>query len=117
MRVWIAFGILVVIIFVVQFAGAILSGGSCPKNIYGANSENKIKYFSSPLCIACWAQKPIINRMAADNGDKFLMEEYDVDLCRESAAPHYIRGIPAFIVNGTVIYGLQSEEALKGMIA
>jgi len=116
MRAWIAFGILVLVIFGVNFAGAILSGGSCPKNVYGTNNEKHIKYFSSPLCLACWAQKPIIEKMAAEKGDKFLLEEYDVDFCREAAAPNYIRGIPAFMINDTVVYGLQNEEELREMI-
>jgi len=116
MRVWVALGLLVVIVLTINFATARFSDNSCPKDVYGSNNSTKIAYFSSPLCVACWAQKPIIKKLAAEHGDKFVIEEYDVDLCRDAAAPHYIRGVPAFIVDDKVYYGLRSEEILKEMI-
>ncbi len=117
MRAWIAFGILVIIILTINYAGAIFSNGNCPKKVYGTNNANTIKYFSSPLCLACWIQKKEIETVTAEMGDKFLLEEYDADFCREAAAPHYIRGVPAFMKGDKITYGLQSEEALKEMIA
>jgi len=73
-----------------------------------------IKYFSSPLCAACWIQKPIIESVVAT--EDITIEEYDRDFCKEAAAPHYVRGVPSFMVNDQMVYGLQSEEALKEMI-
>ncbi len=111
MKVWIALGALILVILTINYAGAFFS--DCPRHVYGT-SEKKIKYFSSPLCLACWTQKPILEKVSSEDNVSF--EEYDVDFCREAASPHYVRGIPAFIVNNTVIYGLQTEEQLKGMI-
>ena len=114
MRVWIAFIALVLIILAINFSSAIFA--TCPNNIYGSNNKTYIKYFSSPLCIACWAQKPIIEKVAKEQGDAFLLEEYSVDFCREAAQPYVIRGVPAFLIKDKIIYGLQSEEALREII-
>jgi predicted DsbA family dithiol-disulfide isomerase len=114
MRAWVAFGVLVMIILAVNFAGAIFSGG-CPKNTYG-NGEKRIKYFSSPLCLACWFQKEEIKQLVAEKND-IAIEEYDVDFCREAAAPQYVRGVPAFLINDTIYYGLRTKEQLTEMIA
>lgn len=111
MKVWIALVALILVILTINYAGAIFS--DCPKHVYGA-SEKKIKYFSSPLCIACWTQKPILEKVSAENDLAF--EEYDMDFCRGAAAPLYVKGVPAFIVNNTIIYGLQKEEQLKRMM-
>ena len=116
MRVWIALGILIMIVLAVNFAGAIVTNKNCPKDAYGSNNATHIKYFSSPLCAACWVQKPIIQKLADEQGDKFLLEEYNADFCRDAAAPHYIRGVPGFMIDGRIVYGLQTEEALKEMI-
>jgi len=111
MKVWVALGALILVILTINYAGALFS--DCPKHVYGT-ADKKIKYFSSPLCVACWAQKPILEKVSAENNVSF--EEYDADFCREAAAPHYIRGVPSFIINDTVVYGLQTEEELKRLI-
>lgn len=111
MRAWIAFGILVVLIVLVNFA-PLLFASSCPGKTYG-NGTTVVKYFSSPLCLACWAQKPIIEKVAAEN---VSFEEYDVDFCRDAATPQYVRGVPAFIVNDNIKYGLRTEEQLREMV-
>lgn len=111
MRAWIAFGILVGLILLVNFGPLFLASG-CPSKTYGNGSV--VKYFSSPFCLACWAQKPIIERVAA--AENVTFEEYDVDFCRDAAAPHYIRGVPAFKVGDTIKYGLQNEEQLREMV-
>ncbi len=116
MRVWIALGILITVILAVNLVTSVFTDKNCPKNVYGTNNTTYIKYFSSPLCFACWLQKPVIEHLAAEKGDRFLLEEYDSDFCRDVAAPHYIRGVPAFLKNDTVIYGLQSEKELGDMI-
>ena len=85
----------------------------CPSKQYG-NGSSVVKYFSSPFCLACWAQKPIIENVAATENVTF--EEYDVDFCRDAAAPHYVRGVPAFKVGDTIKYGLQNEQQLKEMV-
>jgi len=114
MRVWIATGALVVIVLALSFGGKVLA--NCPKATYGSG-EKEIKYFSSPLCVACWSQKPIIEKFAAENGEKFTLKEYNSDFCREEAAPHIIQGVPAFMVDGIMIYGLQDEQKLREMIS
>ncbi len=112
MRVWIAFGILAALLIIVNFAPLLFASG-CPGKKYG-NGETVVKYFSSPFCLACWAQKPIIENVAATENVTF--EEYDVDFCREAAAPHYIRGVPAFKKDDTIKYGLRNEEQLREMV-
>ncbi len=115
MRAWIAFAALIMIILAINFSSALFIS-DCPKKTYGTNNATRIKYFSSPLCFACWVQKPVIEKVAAEQGDKFMIEEYDADFCREAAAPQYVRGVPAFLANGKIKYGLQSEEQIKEMI-
>ena len=112
MRAWIAFGILVALLILVNFAPYFLASG-CPGKTYGSGGT-VIKYFSSPFCLACWTQKPIVETVAASENVTF--EEYDVDFCREAAAPHYIRGVPAFKKDDTIKYGLRNEEQLREMV-
>ncbi|MEM3154568.1 MAG: thioredoxin family protein [Candidatus Woesearchaeota archaeon] len=112
MRAWIAFGILAAVILLINF-GPLLLSNNCPKKTYGAGGET-IKYFSSPFCLACWVQKPVIEKVAAEQDVTF--EEYDVDFCREAAKPHYVRGVPAFKINDTIKYGLRNEEQLLELI-
>ena len=113
MRVWVALGVLVGLILAVNFASSILAERNCPEKTYGTG-EKHIKYFSSPLCMACWVEKPIVKHLAEDSNVTF--EEYNVDFCRDSAAPYYIRGVPAFLIGDKIIYGFQSEDALEEMI-
>ncbi len=113
MKVWLAFGILVLIILTIQYLPALFAQDNCPKDVYG-NGSITVKYFSSPFCAACWLQKGTLKKTAIENN--FMVEEYDADFCREAAAPHYIRGVPAFLVNDTITYGLQDEASLKRMV-
>ncbi len=115
MNTWVALGILLAVIIGVNFAAALVTNGKCPKETYGTG-EKQVKYFSSPLCVACWIQKPIIEKVMTEKGNEATLKEYDVDMCREEAAPHYIRGVPAFMVKDKIVYGLQEEETLKEII-
>jgi len=112
MNAWGALGLLILVIIGVNFTSALMADGKCPKDVYGTG-EKTVKYFSSPMCVACWIQKPIIKAVA---GEDVTIEEYDVDMCREAAAPHYVRGVPAFMVDGKIVYGLQEEDALRELI-
>ena len=117
MRALIAFAILVGIVLIITYADTFMGANQCPKNTMGnASSIVKIKYFSSPFCIACWKQKTILTELFAEQGNKFYLEEYDVDFCKEAAAPHYIKAIPAFIIGDKVLYGLQPKEQLEKYI-
>lgn len=113
MRVWIALGLLVLVIIAFNNIGRLFSA-ECPANKYG-NGEKTIRYFSSPLCIACWMQKPIIEKVAAEGNVAF--EEYNSDFCQSAAAPHYVRGVPSFLVKGKLVYGMQTEEQLRELTA
>jgi predicted DsbA family dithiol-disulfide isomerase len=113
MRVWIAAGLLILVILAFSNIGRLFST-ECPAKTYG-NSEKHVKYFSSPLCIACWMQKPIIEKISAEG--KVTFEEYNADFCQSAAAPHYVRGVPSFLVNGKLIYGMQTEEQLRELTA
>ncbi|MBI4146228.1 hypothetical protein HY489_02725 [Candidatus Woesearchaeota archaeon] len=88
----------------------------CPSRAYGTNNQTTIKYFSSPFCIACWHQKTELQRIAAENGDKFLVEEYDADLCASAAYPQRVMGVPAFIKNNNISYGFKNKEQLQQLI-
>lgn len=111
MRVWIAVGLLILVILAFNNMGRLFSPG-CPAKTYGT-AEKHIRYFSSPLCLACWVQKPIIEKVAAEG--KISFEEYNADFCREAAAPHYVRGVPSFMIGDKLVYGMQNEEQLRGM--
>lgn len=99
-----------------EYAGTYIPS-NCPGNTYGNNNSSVIKYFSSPFCVACWAQKDVIETFVLTHGDTVQLQEYDVDLCPDASKPHAIRGVPAFIANDTVVYGLQQHEQLEAMIA
>jgi len=115
MKPWLAVTLLIFALLALQYAPRAFAT-NCPTHTYGTNNKTLIKYFSSPLCIACWSQKSLIEHLASTHGNRFLLEEYDADLCKESAAPHVILGVPAFIINDTVIYGAQNEEQLLMVI-
>ena len=115
MNTYLALGTLFALLLAATYVPALLAG-ECPSAKYGANSDNTIKYFSSPFCIACWTQKPIIEKLAKEHGDSFLLEEYDADFCRQFAAPHPIFGVPSYLVNGTMVYGAQTEETLLSWV-
>lgn len=110
--VWWAAGGLVVLVAGLTYLPALFAA-DCPSKTYGSNNKTLIKYFSSPFCVSCWVQKPIIEKLANESGTQFLLEEYDVDACRGASKPHYIKGVPSFIINDTLLYGVQSEDALK----
>lgn len=113
MKGLIAFVILIIVIVLITYADSFF-GTNCPKETMGNQSAAiTVKYFSSPFCIACWRQKPILTELFAENGNKFYLEEYDVDFCRDAAAPHYVTGVPSFIIEDKLIYGLQSKEQLE----
>lgn len=117
MKALIALAILVGVVLIITYADNFIGAGQCPKSIMGnSNASVKIKYFSSPLCIACWKQKTILTELSKEQGTKFYLEEYDVDFCRDAAAPHYIKAIPAFILDDRVLYGLQQKEQLESYI-
>ncbi len=109
MRVWIAVGLLILVILAFNNMGRLFST-DCPTKVYGT-AEKHVKYFSSPFCVACWVQKPIVEKIAAEG--KVAFEEYNSDFCQEAAAPHYVRGVPSFLIDGKLTYGLQNEEQLK----
>lgn len=112
----VALVVLVVLVIGLTYAPSFLAE-DCPAKVYGTNKSNYVKYFSSPLCVACWTQKPILQKLATERGNEYLMEEFDVDWCRSAAAPHYIRGVPSFIINNTVVYGVQSQETLEKLMS
>lgn len=113
MRAWVAIAALIMVILAIEVLPRAFSM-NCPKNTYGTG-EKVVKYFSSPLCVACWVQKPIIEEIAAEGQVKF--EEYDSDFCGQHASPHSVRGVPAFIVGDKINYGLHDEQALRKAIA
>lgn len=114
MNFWLALSLLVGLVLVLTFLPAILAV-SCPSRTYG-NGSSVIKYFSSPLCVACWYQTPELETFAKKYSDKFRVEEYDSDFCSEHAAPNRIMGTPSFIFNDTVSYGFKTSEQLAELV-
>ncbi|RJQ22093.1 thioredoxin [Candidatus Woesearchaeota archaeon] len=115
MHFFLAFGLLIALVLALTYLPAI-AAAECPSRTYGSNSSNTITYFSSPLCVACWGQKPALEELARTHGNTFLIEEYNADFCAFAAAPNRIMGTPSFIINGTVLYGYQSAERLARVI-
>jgi len=68
------------------------------------------------LCPYCGKNAVQTDSSVAEKGGEFTLEEYDADFCRDAAAPHYVRGVPAFMVDDKLVYGLQEKEALIEMI-
>jgi len=113
MNWWAALIGLVGIVVLFDSASAFLPS-DCNATTYG-NGPATITYFSSPLCVACWTQKATIKDTVALEGNNLTINEYNVDLCAHKAAPHAIRGVPAFIANDRVVYGYQDARALRGL--
>lgn len=115
MNFWLALSLLIGLVLVLTFLPSILAV-SCPSRTFGSNTAHVVKYFSSPLCVPCWYQKAELEKLTAERGDTFLIEEYDADFCASSAAPLRISGTPSFIVNGTALYGFRTAEELAKVI-
>ncbi len=110
-----AVGLLVILTLGLTYAPKLLAP-KCPGNAYGTNNSNYAKYFSSPFCVSCWTQKPILEKLGAERGKEYLMEEFDADWCRNFASPYFIQGVPSFIINNTIVYGVQSQETLERLM-
>lgn len=107
------------LLFAVLSAGALatnLLAPECPGKTMG-EGKIVIKYFSSPFCVACWAQKPVLEEFAADHGSEVRIEEYTAEFCGHAAAPHVVRGVPSFVINDTMILGGLPRESLEQVIA
>ena len=72
------------------------------------------------LCVYCWLEAPIIEKMVAKYGNDFNIQYFDVYDCREKLSSYAIRGTPTFIlqVKGSsegqkefLHYGYLSQDA------
>jgi len=110
MKLYVALFLVVLLAVFLTYLPAILAV-DCPQASYGTG-DFAINYYSSPLCITCYAQKSTLNELKTD--DRLTITEYNADFCPQGRA---IRGVPAFEVNGTVHYGLQEKETILSWVS
>ncbi len=77
--------------------------------------------FWAPWCGPCKMQTPILEKVAAEVGDKAVIAKVNVDECPELAAKYGIRSIPTLILlkngeNKQQFVGLQQQAALVSAI-
>lgn len=109
MRLYFALLLVALLAVFLTYLPAILAV-ECPQATYGIG-KFAINYYSSPLCIACYAQKDTLNQLK--NDERLIVTEYNADFCPQARS---IRGVPAFEVNGTVHYGLQEKETILSWV-
>ncbi|MCL2797001.1 MAG: thioredoxin [Firmicutes bacterium] len=77
--------------------------------------------FWAPWCGPCRMQTPILERFAAENGDRVKVGKLNTDEASETAMRYGIMSIPTLIVfkNGAPVkkaMGVQNVEALKRLV-
>jgi len=96
-------------------------------DLNGSNYEDAAKSgvvlvdFWAPWCGPCKMQTPILEKLAAELGDKALIAKVNVDECPELAAKYGIRSIPTLILlkdgeSKQQLVGLQQQAALASAI-
>lgn len=78
--------------------------------------------FFATWCGPCKMLSPVLDKLAADYGDKLPIYKVDIDQCQNLARDYGVRGVPCMKVfeNGEVqetIVGAQPEEVLKGKLS
>lgn len=78
--------------------------------------------FWAPWCGPCKSQGPILDQLAAVEGERAVIAKLDTDEFPEVAAQHSIRALPTLLVfRGGVerarLVGLQSAAALSAALA
>ncbi|VGO21041.1 thioredoxin [Pontiella sulfatireligans] len=77
--------------------------------------------FWAPWCGPCKMQTPILEKVAAEVGEKAVIAKVNVDECPELAAKYGIRSIPTLILlkdgeNKQQFVGLQQQASLVSAI-
>ena len=77
--------------------------------------------FWAPWCAPCKSLKPILEKLAAEYGGKFLLAKVNADENQELSAKYGVRGIPAVkaMVNGKIIdefTGAQPEGEVRAWL-
>lgn len=87
-----------------------------------SNDRPVLVDFWAPWCGPCKAQGPILEQLAAAEGERAVIAKLDTDEFPEAAAKHGIRALPTLLVfrNGVErarLVGLQSAASLSAALA
>ena len=77
--------------------------------------------FWAPWCMPCLMQGPILEKLAAELGDRVKITKLNIDSNKNTAANYEVSSIPTMIIfkDGEIIkkfVGMQTEEYLKNEI-
>lgn len=89
--------------------------------IEGSKNAPVLVDFWADWCAPCKMLMPVLQKLAADYGDNFVLAKVNTDVERELAAQHGIRSLPTLRLyrHGEVVdevMGAQPEAALRAMI-
>lgn len=98
-----------------------LSADSFANALATSNDRPVLVDFWAQWCGPCKAQSPILDQVAAVQGDRAVIAKLDVDEAAEVAAAHGVRSIPTLLVfrHGREVarlVGLQSAAALNSAL-
>jgi thioredoxin 1 len=99
-----------------------LSAAAFATAVSASNERPVLVDFWAPWCGPCKAQSPILDQVAAAQGDRAVIAKLDIDAAPEIAEAHGVRSIPTLLVfrNGrevTRLVGLQSASALNSALS
>ena len=91
----------------------------CPYTSLGnPDASVRLQYFDSPFCPACWVQEPYLQELVEERGDDFVLEKYDINMCKRSKELG-VRGTPAFYIDRgepRLLYGVLAKEQLVSLL-
>ena len=99
-----------------------LTAGSFPTAVATSNDRPVLLDFWAPWCGPCKSQGPILDQLAAAEGERSVIAKLDVDEAPEVAETFGVRAIPSLLVlrHGREVArftGIQSAATLSAALA
>jgi thiol:disulfide interchange protein len=93
----------------------------CPHAVEGnPNASVVISYFEASYCVTCWFEKPVLEKVVKEHGDKFMLQRFDADGCNALMRQNGLVGVPGWVFNrsgnSTKRMGFVSEEELVAIV-